>query len=328
MYSGKLQIFILILILGGILNSGCSKNDRYIKSEGIIWNTIYHITYKGPENLKDSILPVLNEVSRSLSIFHPNSLVCQLNDNKSIKADRHFIAVYDESKRINEISGGNFDPTLSPLIDAWGFGLRHTPNSDTIAIDSILNFIGLSRTYRINDTIVKEDIRTRFNFSAIAKGYGCDAVAEMFSRNGVDDYMIEIGGEITLRGQSPSGKKWSIGIDAPVENAVPGEEELLILSLTDCGVATSGNYRNFRREGENIVAHTISPHTGRPFVSEILSATVVAGSCMEADGMATACMASSLPEAISLIQTNPVEGLLIFQDSIWMSPGFKDLVAK
>lgn len=301
---------------------GCGKKSGYQRVEGMIWNTIYHITYKGPSELQDSILPVLNEVGKSLSVFDRNSLVSQLNEADSIMTDGHLQKIYETSVKINRLSKGNFDPTVSPLVDAWGFGIGHTPTADTLAIDSILNFIGIEKTGMREGYIYKNDPRIRFNFSAIAKGYGCDAVGEMFRRNGVNDYMVEIGGELTLRGKSPSGKDWKIAIDAPVENAAPGEEAAMVISLTDAGVATSGNYRNYREEEGRKTAHTISPVTGRPFFSEILSATVVAPTCMEADGIATACMAGTLSEAMQLLEDTKTEGVLILGDTVIMTKGF------
>lgn len=316
----NINFFILTI---SILAAGCNKSENYIKTEGMIWNTMYHITYEGPESLCDSILPVLNEVSSSLSVFEDNSVVSQLNRSDSLQVDSHFIKVYEASKRINKLSDGNFDPTVSPLVDAWGFGKGHKASTDTLAVDSLLEFVGISKTRRIDDIIIKDDLRLQFNFSAIAKGYGCDAVGEMFRRNGVNDYMVEIGGEIVLSGKSPSGKDWNIGIDSPVDGNNPGEQTALVISLTDCGIATSGNYRNFTIEGATKRAHTISPVTGRPFLSEILSATVIAPTCMEADAIATACMASPVADAKKLLEETGVEGSLIFADSVYMTPGFK-----
>lgn len=310
--------FFPFLIFCGII-SGCTKTERYVKVEGMIWNTMYHITYKGPKELQDSILPVLNEVGKSLSVFEKNSLVSELNNSEGVRTDRHLIKVYKASKLINEMSGGRFDPTVSPLVDAWGFGLGHAATIDTLAIDSILTFVGINKTFMEGDTIIKEDIRTRFNFSAIAKGYGCDAVGEMLMRNGVTDYMVEIGGELALKGKSPSGGNWRIAIDVPKENLTPGEEAAEILEVTDIGIATSGNYRNFREENGTKVGHTISPVTGRPISGEILSATVLAPTCMEADGLATACMAGNADEAKELLEKAGVKGILITAEGIWSS---------
>ena len=316
----------LVTFFMTIIFSGCEKKTGYITIEGMVWNTVYHITYEGPTNFKDSILPVLNDVSLSLSIFDKQSLVNQLNTSDSVIADENLIAVYDESKRISRISRGVFDPTISPLVTAWGFGICHAATSDTAYVDSILKFVGIDKTYRSNNIIYKKDRRTQFNFSAIAKGFGCDAIGEMFRNNGIQNYMVEIGGELVLSGKSPSGDKWRISIDAPSSSNNTHNESAMIVGLTDMGVATSGNYRNFRLDGDKTLAHTISPLTGYPYLSEILSVTVIAPSCMEADGLATACMASSPEEAQRILKESGAEGLFIFRDSLWMTKDFKNYI--
>ncbi|MCH5237180.1 MAG: FAD:protein FMN transferase [Muribaculaceae bacterium] len=316
------KLFVLFIFIAMM---SCSSTP-YRSCEGMIWNTFYHITYKGSPELEDSVMKVLQDVGKSLNVFDSTSLVGRLNRTKSIKADHQLLEVYETSRKINRISNGLFDPTISPLINAWGFGIGHTPTADTISIDSILQFVGIQKTRAEGDLIIKDDIRTQFNFSAIAKGYGCDAVGEMFKRNNVYDYMIEIGGELTLSGESPSSGLWKISVDAPVESDIPDHTSAVIIALTDKGVATSGNYRNFRKENGNKTAHTISPLSGRPYISDVLSATVIAETCMEADGLATACMASSVVEAKRILVSYGADGLLIFSDSVWMTPGFKNYI--
>ncbi|MCH5229704.1 MAG: FAD:protein FMN transferase [Muribaculaceae bacterium] len=318
------SIFCIIIIV--FILTSCSGKAKYEKCEGMIWNTLYHVTYQGPENLKDSIMPVLNNVGESLSVFDKNSLVSKLNTLDSVKGDIHLLMVYDTSKEIHRISKGKFDPTVSPLVDAWGFGIGHTPTTDTLLIDSLLQFTGIEKTRHKGEFIVKDDLRTRFNFSAIAKGYGCDAVGEMLRRGGVKNYMVEIGGEIRMSGSGPTGEGWLIAVDAPVEDNAPGETTALIMELTNVGLATSGNYRNYRIENGQKLAHTISPKTGRPVLSEILSATVIASDCMTADGLATACMAGTLQEALNILQESGTEGMFILTDSTVMTPGFKKYV--
>ena len=309
-----------------MLTTACEGRKDYQRMEGMIWNTLYHITFEGPRELEDSVMPVLEEVGKSLSVFDENSLVSKLNAGDSIKADKHMLKVYAKSIEVNRISKGNFDPTVSPLVTAWGFGPGHTATADTTTIDSILVYVGINRTMLKDGQIIKADPRVQFNFSAIAKGYGCDAVGEMLKRNGVNNYMVEIGGEIAMSGKSPSGGKWQIAIDAPVEDKGGTHETALVIAVTDAGMATSGNYRNFKEENGNKTAHTISPVTGRPFFSNILSATVVAPSCMDADALATACMASEEEDAKEILRKSGTEGLLIFADSVWMTPGFEKMV--
>lgn len=321
------QIFTFLTVIAAFLSffslSSCDSG-KYRHCEGLVWNTSYHITYKGPEELSDSVLTVLNRVGESLNVFNKSSLVSKVNSSGSTAVDRLFIKVYEESVRINRISKGMFDPTLSPLITAWGFGPGHQLSSDTVKIDSIRSFVGIGKTRLDNGVLYKEDVRTQFNFSALAKGLGCDEVAEMFRRNGVTDFMVEIGGEIALGGESPRRGPWKISIDKPIESdSLEIHDSGMIIAITDRGIATSGNYRNFHREGGNTFGHTISPVTGRPAMTDILSATVIAATAMEADAAATACMAAGSEVAKEIVTSIGVDAMLILSDStIWLTPGF------
>lgn len=324
------SIFFPICLLIGILSSllSCRKENSYIKDEGLVWNTAYHITYKSDENFHDSIVELFEKVSKSLSIFDAASIVSQVNKQDTTEIDERFKTVYETSLKINEISGGVFDPTVSPLVTAWGFGPRHTPTADTVAIDSLLQFVGITKTRIIDNYLIKDDIRTQFNFSAIAKGYGCDEVAAFFMRHDINDFMIEIGGEINLHGQSPSGTKWKISIDAPLEEEEISHNSFLIVELSDCGMATSGNYRNYYQKDGEKLGHTISPLTGRPVTTDILSATVISQDAMISDALATACMAASAENALQMLGAMNAEGLLILTDSVVMTPGFDRFIAK
>ncbi|MDE5874369.1 MAG: FAD:protein FMN transferase, partial [Muribaculaceae bacterium] len=206
------------------------------------------------------------------------------------------------------------------------FGKGHTFTADTAAVDSVLKFVGFDKTALNGKILQKQDIRTQFNFSAIAKGFGCDKVGEMLKRNGVSDYIVEIGGEISLSGNAPGRSGWRVAIDKPVESAGAEHQQGVVVNITDCGLATSGNYRNFHKEGKNTLGHTISPLTGRPVQTDVISATVMAPTCMEADGAATACMAAGSAMAKRLLNDLGYEGMLILADTtVWMSEGFRKL---
>ena len=320
-YTLPVLIFTCIVIM-----AGC-RSSLYHRCEGFVWGIMYHITYRGDAFLEDSIHRIFDSISGTLSIFDEGSVVSRLNNADSLEVNDMFIEVYKASKRIHEASQGMFDPTLSPLITAWGFGPGHKVLPDTAKVDSILNFVGLEKTRLNGHTLYKDDRRIEFNFSAIAKGYGCDEVARMLKRNGVSDFMVEIGGEITLGGKSPSGKDWKISIDVPDEKNA-SHEAFTLLSLTDCGIATSGNYRNYRRENGLIIGHTVSPLTGRPVISDILSATIIASNCMEADAIATACMAIGLQKSKEMLPSLGVEVLLIMADSTWATPGLSRMISE
>lgn len=326
----KIKKYLLISAAIPIILAGCDKSTGYIREEGLVWNTEYHITFRGPETLRDSILSTLETAGKSLSLFNPASLVSRVNNGDSIKVDNHFIRVWECSRIVNRESGGAFDPTLSPLITAWGFGPGHKATSDTLRIDSLLSFTGIDKTAIRDSVIYKGDRRLNFNFSAVAKGYGCDMIGEMFKRNGVTDYLVEIGGEIAASGKSPRGGNWKISIDRPSDDASDLQHTgMEVIEISDCGVATSGNYRNYHEAHGERYGHTIDSKTGRPLHTDILSATVIAPTCMEADAYATACMAMGSQKAAEMAARLDMAAMFILADTtVWMNSRFRHLTSQ
>lgn len=296
---------IIIVLLTALATAGCArKEQKQYSISGMVWNTAYHITYTGDRDLSDSIADVLNRVEMSLSPFKDNSLISRINRGENVKADPLTAMVFTASQQVSEASSGAFDPTLSPLINLWGFGYDNAQGEPTqTQIDSCMELVGILEC-RLNPdgTISKKSPGTTFNFSAITKGLGCNETARMLQRNGVNNYLIEIGGEIAAGGHNSEGVDWRIMVDAPVDSlpgAVPG---IAVLNLTDCGVATSGNYRNHHRTADGKeIGHTISAATGRPYASNTLSATVIAPNAMLADALATTAMALEPEEALKVI---------------------------
>ena len=301
-----------------------------MNNSGITWNTEYNIKYCHHTNLFDSIISVLRKVELSVSPFNKKSRITAINENRSDTLDGYLSRLYDKSVEINRESGGAFDPTVSPLVNLWGFGYEKTGKANRQAVDSILIFVGIDKTRKEGIRIVKSDGRTTFNFSAIAKGMGCDEVGKMLERNGVTDYIVEIGGEITAKGHNPKGQKWRISIDKPINaNDTVIHHSAGIVEITNCGIATSGNYRNYHTDSAgNKVAHTINPRTGMPEQSDVLSATVIAPDCMTADAYATTFMVLGLEKSKKLLDKHPeISAMLITSDNgnsfkIWESGNF------
>lgn len=295
--------------------TGCKKGTQIRQCSGMIWSTTYNITYTSDRNLDDSILAVMKRVEKSLSPFDRNSLISAINRGESTKTDALLRRIFTTSQEINRRSGGAFDPTVAPLVNLWGFGYDNssTEPPTQAMIDSALSLVGINRCAIIADTMVKCTPATQFNFSAITKGYGCDLVGEMLIRNGCQDYMVEIGGEIALSGSNPKNEPWHIQIDAPIEdNSNLDHQALTIIAISNCGIATSGNYRNFHQSESGKTWHTIDPSTGRPAQTTTLSATVIASDCMTADALATACMAMPVEKALEMINSSEnVEALLV-----------------
>lgn len=319
-------ISILIVAITVSLIASCTRAPQWRTATGAVWNTEYHITYCADADLRDSVIAVMKRVEASLSPFAPASLITRINGGERVATDSLLRRVFAESQRVNRLSGGVFDPTVAPLINLWGFGYRNgTGDPDLVAIDSMLRMVGIADCAIDPDGYIeRKHPGTEFNFSAITKGYGCDLVGEMLARNGATDYMVEIGGEISMQGHNPRGEKWHIMVDAPVTDpSGPVHEELVTIAVTDCGVATSGNYRNRRETAAGEVWHTISPVTGRPAITDLLSATVIAPTCMTADALATACMAMQAREALAMIASVPgAEALLVTADTVTHTPGF------
>lgn len=292
----------------------CQRENGFRSNDGVVWHTTYHIVYQSAVDMGDSILSVFRDVDESLSVFNDESLVSRINRNSDDEPDKMFKEVFDESKRINLLSYGAFDPTVGPLVDLWGFG-RNRDSVRTVSpelIDSILQYVGIDDCAISPDgRLVKKHSDTFFNFSAIAKGYGCDKVGDMLSGNGIDRFMVEIGGEVVVRGRNSRNADWRIMIDAPVESSDSViHERMTVIAVTDCAIATSGNYRNYKEVDGRRVGHTINPFTGQPADSEILSVTVVAPRCMTADALATACMVMPLDSARAMIERIPEVGAL------------------
>lgn len=329
-------LYILSLLA---LLTGCTLSPRssYRQAEGAAWGTFYHITYNSPTDLSDSIVAVIHDIDMSLSPFQKDSRISRINRGEDMTTDSLLAGVFTLSQHVNALSGGAFDPTLAPLINLWGFGYKEVSDSDSpspLQIDSCLQWVGIADCHIGPDgLIVKKHPKTEFNFSAIAKGYGVDKVAEMLRRNGCMDYMVEIGGEIALSGVSPRGGDWVIQVDAPVYDAAGMiHDELVCLSLTGRGIATSGDYRNFRDTSNGRVSHTINAVTGRPVATGTVSATVVAESTALADALATAIMAMPADSAIAMMEkVGSAEALIVIgHDSLKTryTSGFDRLILK
>lgn len=291
--------------------ASCSK--KYQTATGEIWATSYHIIYSGRTNLDDSIICQMKIIDMKLSSFNPESEVSAINSGDIDIVGNAFRDVFETSKTVNKLSGGVYDPTIGPLTDIWGFGRDDRPEVSDSLINNALESVGIDECYIIGDRIVKKHPSTRFDFSSIAKGYGIDCIADMFERNGVDNFMIEIGGEVAVRGYNPSGRPWHIQVDSPQGGMAHQVLTIKAIGPERTAIASSGNYRNFKYSKDGTTyGHTLSPKTGHPVTSTITAATVISTSCAYADALATACMASGCADsATAIVKRANVKALLI-----------------
>ena len=304
-------IFLLFLIAATAMI--LTKNAPYHTNEGRIFGTSYRITYKHKDNIEKEIKETLQQVDNSLSPFNKNSTITKINNNESDEPDDMFLYIFGMAQEVSEKTGGTFDITVAPLVNAWGFGFKQGITPDSLTIDSLRNYTGYRKIAIVDGKVKKQHPETMLNCSAIAKGYGCDAVARTLQSKGIEDYMIEIGGEVVLKGKNKKSAPWVIGINKPSED---GSNELqTVLQLTDCSMATSGNYRNFRFIDGKKVSHTIDPLTGYPANHSLLSATVIADECAYADALATAFMVMGKDRAMEYCTANPdIEAYFIYAD--------------
>ena len=270
----------------------CGKErKRFYSHEGVVWTTDYHITYEASHDLGDSIQLILGNLDMSVSPYNKASLISALNENTTWRVDEHIRRLLVTSRTVNRESGDAFDPTVMPLVNAWGFGYKSGTLPSRAQLDSILQFVGMDKVALHGDTLVKSDPRVMLDFSSIAKGMACDEIGRMLARNGASNWLVEIGGEVMASGVNKRGMPWQVSVDMPSDQQdTVSHESALVIALDSAAVATSGNYRKWRNEGGNKISHIIDPKTGDSRVGTLLSVTVIARDCMTADAWATACM--------------------------------------
>ncbi|MDR2776269.1 MAG: FAD:protein FMN transferase [Tannerella sp.] len=307
------------VIIGAVMFSTCMCHDPYYEDSGSVFHTLYHIKYQSPALLTDKTDAELQAFNLSLNPFNPNSIISKVNRNEDVEVDERFVTVFNKAMEVSENSGGVFDVTIAPLINLWGFGFEKSDSISQRKIDSIKMFVGYKKIHLEGRRVIKDDPRIMLNFSAIAKGYASDVIAALLESEGVETYMVEIGGEVTVRGKNPDGNCWQIGINKPEDDisGIKYEIESIIRLCDKCGVATSGNYRNYYVKDGKKYVHTIDPHSGYPSEQNILSATIIAPDCMTADAYATAFMAMGIDTAVRMAEKIPeIEYLLIYSDNI------------
>ena len=309
-------LWLIPLVLGTIYIIRREQQTTYNSIEGLIFGTVYHVTYQYDGDLKPEIEKAFKTFDGSLSTFNDTSVISKINQNKEVVPDSFFLNVYNRSMEISKETDGAFDITVAPLVNAWGFGFKKNQQVDSLTIDSLLQITGYEKISLAQGKIIKKDARIMLDCSAIAKGYASDVIAGVLQRHGVKNFMVEIGGEIVARGHNPKKEAWRIGVNKPVDDSLSMNQELqTILQLTDVGMATSGNYRNFYYKEGKKYAHTINPKTGYPVQHNLLSTTVVAKDCMTADALATAFMVMGLEKAEAFANAHPeIEAYFIYSD--------------
>ena len=296
-----------LAILVAVLLVGCGnpqQNAQYRTVSGSMLGTTYSIKAKtslSSKQIFEAMQRIDGEAKASMSIFNEASLLSRINSNETDIIDNHIAQNIALAAKINALTP-RYDITVKPLVEAYGFAAKNPEAKPNI--DSLIQFVGFSKFHLEGNRIVKDDPRLQLDLNSIAKGYVVDLIADWLDKQGSENYIVEVGGEIRAKGVNAKGIAWRIGVDAPFDNNnSPGEHLQKVVQISNLALATSGNYRRFHynAEGERI-SHTLNPQTGRSHTTTLLSATVIAPHCATADALATAFMASDEQDAIALAE--------------------------
>ena len=327
--------FLLLLIVGTVLIIRQQQSIPYQKNSGMVFGTVYNLTYQCDSDLNEAIKAELQKVDNSLSPFNEQSIITAVNQNKDVELDDMFLTVFKKAMAVSEDTEGAFDITVAPLVNAWGFGFKNGIEPTPYQVDSLRQIVGYKKVSFDDGKICKQDPRMMLDCSAIAKGYGTDVIANYFRSRGVKNFMVEIGGEIVTSGVNAQRLPWKIGVTKPSDDSLSVNGEIqTVLNVTDKAMATSGNYRRFYYKGGKKFAHTIDPKTGYPVQHSLLSATVLAKDCTTADAYATSFMVMGIDQAKKLLERHPeLMAYFIYSDdngemAVWFSPSLKDKIVE
>jgi len=322
-----------ICLIFSVLLLSCNRSDFAPgRITGFAQGTTYSVVFDSTDGpavteVRLNVEKILHGIDMSLSVYIDSSVISRINRNETDVPDEYFTEVFNRSKEISELSEGAFDITVMPLVKAWGFGPDEHRNFDRNRLDSLMSLVGFEKVELRDGRLIKSDPRITLDVNAIAQGYTVDVICRSFDSAGIKNYLVEVGGELRVRG-SKGGVPWTIGIDKPVDdNMIPGADLQATIKLADKALATSGNYRKFYVEDGVKYSHTIDPKTGYPARNRLLSATIIASDCTTADGIATACMVMGVERSISFISSNKdIEAYFVYSDDngkylSWMSEG-------
>jgi FAD:protein FMN transferase len=327
------------LLLFGILFMGFrtqAQNDA-IKIEGTAQGTTYHITYydvKG-RNLQPEIEKILKAFDQSVSTYQPNSIISRINSNqKNVKVDTYFITCFNKAKEVWKNTDGAFDPTVYPIVNAWGWGPGKKQKIEKSKIDSMLQFVDFNLIELQGKKVIKKDPRVALDFNAFAQGYSVDVVSDFLSSKNIQAFIVEIGGEVYAKGKKPNGENWTIGIEKPIDNKLAENPIKATVKLENLAIATSGNYRRFVVEDGVKYAHHIDPKTGYPTKNNLLSASIFSAKCISSDANATGVLVMGLEKAIVFLKAHPeLQAYLIYSDEkgnfqVYETPGLKAILTE
>lgn len=317
----------IVLVSSLIFSCSQAKKSKYIENSGRAQGTTYQIIYKSPEgrNYGEDIEAIFKRIDLSMSTYVPTSLISIVNKGDTlVHVDTLFMDVMNRSIEIAKETNGDFDPTIGPLVRLWGFGFEEIRQDVTQEmVNNTLEHTGYKQIELKADS-VKIPEGYMIDFNAIAQGYTVDYIANYLEGYNVENYMVEVGGEVKAKGVNETGEVWKIGVDKPSEEIDTESRFQFIIALENKALATSGNYRKFWVDEETGArySHTIDPKRGYPAKNTLLSVSVISESTMDADAYATVCMVKGLEECKKFLNSkSELEGYLVYDDGFgnWLT---------
>jgi FAD:protein FMN transferase len=297
-----------LFVLAAITLFSCNHPEKKVMFQGQTQGTYYAITYfdKQERNFQPQVDSILKAFDLSVSMWVPESIISRINhDDSLVQPDEWFIDIFKRSREISESTGGAFDVTVGPLVNAWGFGFKGKMKMDQAKVDSLRQLVDY-RNVRLEDgKIIKDNKGIQLDFNAIAQGYAVDVIGKFLASKGIRNYLVDIGGEVLGKGLKPDGKPWLVGIENPSADSISERTINTRVKLTDNALATSGSYRKYYEENGIRYSHTIDPKTGYPVRHSLLSVSVLADDCATADGYATAFMVLGFEKAKEFVVNHP-----------------------
>lgn len=326
----------LLLIIGVMVLVSCAKQPKKMVLQGLAQGSYYAVTYfdEDGRNFQREIDSIFHAVDLSVNLWVDSSVISKVNRNEEVALDKIFIDNFNIAQEAARLSDGYFDPTVSPIVAAWGFSYKTGDSITPQLVDSLKQLVDY-KNIRIEDgKVVKANPNMKLDFNAIAQGYTSDLIASFLDSKGIKNYLVDTGGEIMARGEKPGGQPWIVGIEKPAENWDSEQVVQVRIALRDKGLVTSGSTRKYVERDGKRYSHCIDPKTGYPVEHNVLSATVLAENSVWADALASICMVMGLEKSLPLIESlDGVEAYYIFANDqneleTFATEGFEKLLTK
>ena len=330
----RYYILVCSLVVSLLLASSCTRQPKRIMLQGLEQGSYYAVTYFDEQgrNFQHEIDSIFRVVDLSVNLWVDSSVISKINRNEEATLDDIFIDNFNIAQQAAALSGGYFDPTVSPIVAAWGFSNKSGDSITPQLIDSLKQLVDYRKIRIEDDKVIKADPAMKLDFNAIAQGYTSDMIAGFLESRGIMNYLVDTGGEIMAKGGKPNGDPWIVGIEKPAENWDSDRAVQVRIALRNKGLVTSGSTRKYVERDGKRYSHCIDPMTGYPVEHNVLSVTVLAENSVWADALASICMVMGMEKSLPIIQSlNGVEAYYIFVNEdntfeTFATEGFNELI--